>query len=1216
MQGNPNRSALGGAANEAGSGYRAGVGAVIAAYSLYGWDLLALELPRGSAVPDAIRFEADAALDDIVAELKGGGRALLQAKRSLKLSDRAGSALAQAVQQCRRAVAEEDLDPIRDRLVLTGGSISGPIRDLQLALRRRREPLAGAPTAKEADAMKRFEALLVGMAQVEHDLLLDCLVIWECDAEEPGGDAAERAAALLDGSIVAYGQGHRALAALGSTARDLARRRGGTDLSGLIEILREAEVELLDDASGAAAARLVTRQQAGARYRRHLQARGETIRLLGVGAGLPDLPLADVDADVKATEPGLDQEHEKSSERELELLLRRRGRLLLTGLPGAGKSTSVRIAAARQAGNPDAPLPVFISLDALANRLGSKGFGELLLDLATEHAPAADRALLREEIEAAIGAGNATLYLDALDETRARSRALVDALCDYLDGVKSSVELILTTRDSKIADAQILKLPEARLAPPSGIRNTIKAILRAFAQRRGVEDPETWIKPRLGWVDRALSRDRDLESTPLMPVLLTVSAGTKSDPGQLPQLRADILKGVVADVVAEWETTKAESGSLALGEISGSRAADALLECFVIEGALLAKEGRPDLDSVVQDLAGVFTEDWKLGAGDARASAREAIAFWDEAGVFLLTEDDELVPRVKLFSELADAWHHSQADPDRVSRWVREALEDGERGEALKLAASLSAVAADALAAAGAAVTDAGSKVLFLALDAIEEGAEVSASRIAELFEALLEVMAAGGGSSLEAAGRLAGPGVPAALQQRAFESFERDLPADHALIAQVRATVNWDLERDPAALRRFEMVLDSKPPEPIEERADAPAVLALWGVDSRWSDAVAVAAEELVPSSEAAARVAAEQTVHVAGGAAKRIVAVLEQNGYGELAIEHQRLTDRTISRSRSWAKRWQESRQADLDFFELVGELGDEVGMGVRERRGLGELVDLFFTLEIPSSQGHEFTKMVLEFSERMRELIEIIISLAGFDPALLATQARQFRREIEGEDAFSPSSLIFIPGTERKVDRWGCLEDPEAAVAQLLMQFHGFRFSASVAASALVAAPPELEVHPKVLEKLDELERWRQRLAGLVALDTAGSLEGGLALAREWLSSGPSPLRRSAAVYVGVMVSRSDPARALLLDALADPDGKVRQSAIESLRAEDLDPELRAAVAASTSGLGEWDCTECGESNPPGTSPCRKCSTVGPELSKPIEQLLAPVSEGPSS
>jgi hypothetical protein len=1213
-QGNPNRSALGGAANEAGSGYRAGVGAVIAAHSLYGWDLLALELPRGSAVPGALRLEADAALDDIVAELKGGGRALVQAKRSLKLSGRAGSALAQAVEQCRRAVSEEELDPARDRLVLAGGSISGPIGDLQLALRRRREPFAGAPTAKEADAMKRFEALLVGMAQEDHDLLLDCLVIWECDAEEPSADAAERAAALLDGSIVAHGQGHRALAALGSAARELARRRGGTDLSGLIETLRKAEVELLDDAAGAAAARLVSRQQASARYRRRLQARGETVRLLGVGAGLPDLPLADVDADVNATEPALDQEGEKASERELELLLRRRGRLLLTGLPGAGKSTSVRIAAARQAGNPDAPLPVIISLNALANRLGSKGFGELLVDLATESAPAEDQALLREEIEAAIGAGNATLYLDALDETRARSRAIVDSLCDYLDGIKASVELILTTRDSKVADAQILKLPEVRLAAPSEIRNTVKAILRAFAMHRGVEDPEAWIKPRLGWLDRALSRDRDLESTPLMPVLLAVSAGAKSNPVQLPQLRANILKGVVADVVAEWETTKAESGTLALGEIRGSRAADALLECFLVEGALLANEGRPDLDSVVQDLAGLFTEDWNLSAGDARASAREAIAFWDEAGVFLLTEDDVLVPRVKLFSELADAWHHSQADPDRVGKWVREALEDGERGEALKLAASISAVAADSLAAA--ATADAGSKVLFLALDAIEEGAKVSASRSAELVEALLKVMAAGGGSSLEAAGRLAGPGIPGALQQLTFESFERDLPADHAVIAQVRAIVNWNLERDKDALRRFEMVLGSKSPEPIEEQRDSPTILALWGVDSRWSDAVAASAEELVPSSEAAARVAAEQTVHIAGGPAKRIVAVLKENGYGELAIEHQRLTDRAIGRSRSWAKRWQESQQADLNFFEFVGELGDEVEMGVRERRGLDELVDLFFTLEIPSSQGYAFVEMVLEFPGRMRELIKIVTSLAGFDPALLATQARQFRREIEDEDAFSPSSLVFIPGSERKVDRWGSLEEPEAAVEQLLVQFHGFRFSASVAASALVAAPPELEVHAKVLAKLDGLQRWRQRLAGLVALDTAGSLEGGLALAREWLSSDPSPLRRSAAVYVGVMVSRSDLARALLLDALADPDGKVRQSAIESLRAKDLDPELRARVAASTSGLGPWDCTECGESNPPGTSPCRKCSTVGPELSKPIEQLLAPVSEGTSS
>src|SRR4029077_9001401 len=192
-------------------------------------------------------------------------------------------------------------------------------------------------------------------------------------------------------------------------------------IKGMVQILREDQLKLLGDVSEAAALQLVARQQAEAGYRQRLQRDGETIRLLGVGAGIPNLELADVDAEVKAAEPSQDEEKER--ERVLGLLVRRRGRLLLTGLPGSGKSTAMRQAAAEQAGISDAPLPLFVDLKKFAGRIETESALDALVGIVCGGAPPKEQGMLREQVLAAIDTGNATLYLDALDETRGKKQA-------------------------------------------------------------------------------------------------------------------------------------------------------------------------------------------------------------------------------------------------------------------------------------------------------------------------------------------------------------------------------------------------------------------------------------------------------------------------------------------------------------------------------------------------------------------------------------------------------------------------------------------------------------------------------------------------------------------------------------------------------------------------------------------------------------------------
>ena len=75
----PSAGALGGARNEAGSGHRAGIAALIITYGL-----LEERVPwfKSTAPPVRLRLEADDRVDDIVVTLGDGSRVFIQAKQA------------------------------------------------------------------------------------------------------------------------------------------------------------------------------------------------------------------------------------------------------------------------------------------------------------------------------------------------------------------------------------------------------------------------------------------------------------------------------------------------------------------------------------------------------------------------------------------------------------------------------------------------------------------------------------------------------------------------------------------------------------------------------------------------------------------------------------------------------------------------------------------------------------------------------------------------------------------------------------------------------------------------------------------------------------------------------------------------------------------------------------------------------------------------------
>lgn len=249
------RGAAGGAADEAGSGFRAGVAAFIAAHILLGEPFVGLGLPPASAVPTTLQLETEAAVDDINVSLLDG-MLFLQAKTRIEWSDTSMNAV---VAQWVRLVRDRGLDPQRDRLIAVGASTSGPVDDLRKALRRRSEKISGPPTKAESDALRKLGRLLSELSDTERERVLDCAGVWILDLENVDGAAAQIGRALLEPAVVPRGSGLVAWSVLKQKAHDLARQRLGTTIDGLIGVLREANLEPISDREGYAAARRLSR---------------------------------------------------------------------------------------------------------------------------------------------------------------------------------------------------------------------------------------------------------------------------------------------------------------------------------------------------------------------------------------------------------------------------------------------------------------------------------------------------------------------------------------------------------------------------------------------------------------------------------------------------------------------------------------------------------------------------------------------------------------------------------------------------------------------------------------------------------------------------------------------------------------------------------------------------------------------------------------------
>jgi hypothetical protein len=351
----------------------------------------------------------------------------VQAKRSAGLTvGKEDSPFRATVEQWKAAVRTPDEKVIR--LVLAVGDPTRDLLALQRALARLRAERGGAPSPAEAKALARFHRLVTDLSDQERQRLEQLAVILPLQVERPGLGEAATAAALLDGAVAIHDEGQRAWPALTELAAEHAQARTGNTMSGWLDGLRRRDVPLVADREASIASRLEARRVAVGHYRQRLLQAGSGLDLRGLGAPFPPLPTTPRIAAIRVQSDG-GRDAAPTYERWAHLVpaLRRRGRVVLTGLPASGKSTALRQAAAFYADRESWPLPIHLRLMDFLQRTDMVAPFDAALELAVRDDDPQHRPLVKEELRDRAQRGTLVLFLDGLDAGLRQSAVMANA---------------------------------------------------------------------------------------------------------------------------------------------------------------------------------------------------------------------------------------------------------------------------------------------------------------------------------------------------------------------------------------------------------------------------------------------------------------------------------------------------------------------------------------------------------------------------------------------------------------------------------------------------------------------------------------------------------------------------------------------------------------------------------------------------------------------
>lgn len=1193
-----------GQANEAGSVHRRGVAAYLAAHGLASRPVAAAAPGPGNPTPVALAFETAHATDDLLCTLSNDSRLFISAKRTCG-DDRH---LRQTITQWA-----DQVDHLRpgDRLVLATAEPRGIVRDLAPALNRRRDASGTVFPAREQTALDTLRERLAGIPHEKHDRILDAAVVLVVDATEPGNLHHDVASALLEGTVVPAGSGVAALSHLETHLHTRAGSAYTGDLEGWVNQLVDRGVPVYADRRGPAATAINARRIAVAHYRTALAADAGQVDLTVLAEDLEPLVVDDLVEHLQVTVHGSGKDRHPVS---LLTLARRRPRLLVEGLPGAGKSAAVTQLAARWAGDRAAPLPILVRLRDLVRSCSAPSDVTLarLCETAAWRAPVNEQPDLVDAMLRTVARGEAVLLLDGLDECLDRRTVVAAGLKQTLAGLPDDTGVLLTTRPSGVTTAGRLALDEVRLTTPRRLDAVLLRLLRHIADVRiPAADRDAWVAERAQRVRSITGAHKDLGSVPLLAVLITLVVADSSDPA-LPEDTAQVLHRAVVQTVSRWERQRSQLPGAQPGPTDRQ-----LLLGFGAIGHLLSQQAEVTVAGANGAVASIMTTHWGLATAPSAEIADAVRRFWDDhVGVFVAGPEGRVLPRSRVFAEIGAAMHCPTMSPGQLVTWMSAAIADPDRHNALLLAAQLDNRVVDELLQPG----DDGDIRGRLAAAAVRAGAALSADQAGRLLNRLTENAATAGTGSPEPtmpADRATSPKRPSAaelINRMDERRLRRDGPVWPWALEIARLPLPNSLEN-----RRAEALAGLRLSDDQHRVARGIAALASADYSDRpltpheRDDVLGMLAVPLPPEGQllqsSRRRLVLGQSVGVleglgqgtAGAAARlpelddeaieRIKALAHRAGArdaDDIAVA-MRAHGHDLELTRLGAETWaliaqatDESRAVSRILLTTIAGLpAEDVRLTAAHRWRLPALCDFLTLLGIGDVTMPDYRAVLHDSEPTCENWLRLMALAADVDLSRLAAQARAALEEEAGTDDPDNREEVFDMASA-----WPAADDRQLVFGRI-----------------------STEEHPTVVGLLTARSDWiaesAARLlwdAGVPGLDqqVAGTLSPALPPGRRFLLSVLCcVLSPDLAVRALGFLDTEDPALRWAAATVArDDDDDPQLAALRAQALDDEDATVRVAAGAVSLGQGGvsppeyWSCRSCGQRNKLSDADCHSC------------------------
>lgn len=649
-----------GQANEAGSIARRSAASYFGVYMLAG---MPVETFENFKAITHLEFESPDPTDDIVLTFGGGGRGFVSSKREVTYGKSFKDTVEDWVAQLDESLGNDDL------LILVCEECAGWVRDLADALAKLRSG-SSITSKRHRDALGRLDGEVPPDKRPE---VYRRARILELPRLATNNDSRTLLAVLMN-QLVEGGAGATAVSIISERVHEWAGRAHGFDAQKLVAALSSSGVVVLPDANGSAAGHAAATQAAMDGYLAALSASKGRVDLSFLADDLDSFVVDDLLENVRV----VSRLKESGGERDVRLVLRRYGRMLMVGQPGAGKSLTMRELAGWVALDEDAPVPVPVHLPELLPCHQDQAVTvDDLVALAATRGPELGRDLVEGALRRAVENGDALLLLDGLDECRDWAPWMVERLKTLVDEFHWSTAVVVATRGSMAVPAERIGLPRVDLQRPFNLDETIDAVLEqcANARVRDAVDRDVWLRARREWLAGAKSRQAGMLQVPQLALLVTLILGSSADL-EVPRRRAELLHQAVRESVRRFERDRV--GGTLTGAWAQDLTLEMLLDGFVVLGRLLEDRVPPperaEAVAALSDML-VDAERWGLSGARARELASQVLTFWDtHVTVFVIDEQDRLTSRSRVFTEVATAMWTTQCDGESLLLWASEAV--------------------------------------------------------------------------------------------------------------------------------------------------------------------------------------------------------------------------------------------------------------------------------------------------------------------------------------------------------------------------------------------------------------------------------------------------------------------------------------------------------------------------------------------------------------